>query len=156
MQWDSKYTRVTEVLAPFSGMDKIPAQILQRAAERGTKVHEICDAIISGMGCPEIPENLQGYIRSFQQWGYRDFIVKPNRFYCDDLHITGECDAIYQDGKGLVLVDFKTSVKESKTWVLQGAAYAYLARKSGYDIQRVEFIRLVKDGIYPQRRFRNI
>ena len=70
MQWDSKYTRVTEVLAPFSGMDKIPPEILQRASERGTKVHEICDAIISGMGCPEIQDNLQGYIDSFKKWGF--------------------------------------------------------------------------------------
>src|SRR6202043_750229 len=128
-EWESKYMRVTQVLAPFSGLNHISPEILQRAADRGPQVHLICDAIISGMGYPEFPASLKGYVESFKQWNKSyDFIPKPPRFFCDELLITGECDAIYKDGIELNLVDFKTSAKKSDTWLLQGSAYSYLAQ----------------------------
>lgn len=46
----SGYTRVTEVLSQFSGLDKVPKDILENAARRGTKVHNICEAIVTGIG----------------------------------------------------------------------------------------------------------
>lgn len=146
-----EYLRVTEVLAPFSGLSSIPLDILQAAAERGTKVHEICDSIIQGLGEFGVEEHLEGYINSFIIWKQgKKFIPKCNRWYCDELGITGECDAICESQNGLVLVDFKTSSRESKTWPLQGSAYAYLARKNGYDIKRIEFVKFSKEGDEPE------
>jgi hypothetical protein len=46
----SGYTRVTEVLSPFSGMDKIPKHIVENAGRRGTLVHTIIEGIVSGLG----------------------------------------------------------------------------------------------------------
>jgi len=146
------YIRVTDVLFPFSGLKSIDPLILQRAAERGTKVHEIIEAIIEGLGTPVITPDVDGYITSFQKWMPKKFVQKPERFFCNDLMLTGECDGIYDDeeGDGLVLVDFKTPVNESKTWRLQGSAYAYLARKAGYEIKRIEFVKLSKTGSAPK------
>lgn len=144
------YIRVTDVLFPLSGLKSIDPIILKNAAERGSKVHAICDAIISDMGMDIIPENIEGYINSFMKWMPKNFLDKPDRFFCDEYGITGECDCIYRDGDHLVLVDFKTPVNESKTWRLQGSAYSYLAKKAGYPISRIEFVKLSKVGDSPK------
>lgn len=146
------YTRVTDVLYPLSGLSKIDPEVVQRAADRGTLVHKICDAIINDFPYEnQITDETQGYIESFLQYLPRDFIEKPDRFYCDKHMITGECDAIYKDEDGkLVLVDFKTPAAESKTWMLQASAYSYLAKLNGFDIQKIEFVRLMKNGKSPK------
>jgi hypothetical protein len=144
------YIRVTEVLYPLSGLNTIDSQILKNAADRGTKVHEIIEAMEHNLGVAPISEEISGYIESYKKWLPKTFIDKPDRFYCDIYGITGECDAIYEDEGGLVLVDYKTPKNESKTWCLQGSAYAYLARQAGYMIERVEFVKLSKEGKDPK------
>lgn len=147
----TEFIRVTEVLSPFSGLSKVPPHILEAASERGRKVHEFIDGILTGLGDFGVGDALVKYAQSFQQWNDgKNFIPKPERFYCTTYGITGECDAIYQETDKLVLIDFKTSSKESKTWMLQGSAYAYLARQAGYNIDRLEFIHLSKEGNYPK------
>lgn len=144
-----EYTRVTEVLFPFANLAHIDPQILQNAATRGKIVHDCCDAITQEIGYIVSDEKINKYIESFKLWLPKQFIDKPARFFCKDLMITGECDAIYEEDGGLVLVDYKTSAKESKTWQLQGSAYAYLARKIGYNIKRIEFVKFCKNGKIP-------
>jgi CRISPR/Cas system-associated exonuclease Cas4 (RecB family) len=144
----SGYTRVTEALGFFSGLKFVDPQILKNAAERGSVVHRVCDAIIKGLGFEEKDvDPLGGYINSFKDWGKnKQFLPTPDRFYCDIHKITGEIDGLYLDGNDLVLFDIKTSVNENITWYLQGSAYAYLLRQHGYNIARIEFIKLNKDG----------
>jgi hypothetical protein len=149
-----QYIRVSEVLHHFAGLHSIPLDILRRASERGTLVHENCDAMIMGLGTTFASPQIVGYIVSFGQWAKnKKFIEKPQRFFCDELMLTGECDGIYIENDSLILIDIKTPRKESKTWRLQLSAYAYLARKAGYDIKRIEAIKLSKEGkppkIYP-------
>jgi PD-(D/E)XK nuclease superfamily len=142
------YTRVTDVLEPFSGLQNVPAHILNKAAVRGTYVHDRIDAIVNGMGFrgPLAPE-WEGYVTSFLKWNSDPTgFHKPLRFFCDELKITGECDAIYGES---VLIDFKTSAQESKSWKLQTSAYAYLARKAGYAVNMTWVIHLNKDGDLP-------
>lgn len=143
------YTRVTDVLYPFSGLSKIDPMILRNAANRGTKIHEICDAIVSGIGFID-DHTITGYIESFQKWMPKNIIDKPARFFCSLHNITGECDGIYLDGQDMVLFDLKTPLRESKTWNLQGSAYSYLAKLAGYNIKRIEFIKLDKTGKEPK------
>lgn len=150
---DVKYTRVTDVLYPFSGLQKVNPEILKNAADRGTKVHEACTAIINEMGVIELNPNFTGFIESFRLWiSEKDReIITPNRWYCDEHMLTGECDFLYKEGKGYVLVDLKTPAKESRTWSLQGSAYAYLAKKEGFNIKRIEFLKLSRDGKKPTK-----
>ena len=153
MRDENAYVKVTRVLGPFSGLGKIPAHILDNAARRGTRVHLACDALVLPRSPGYISENPDddGYVMSFMKWyENKKFIPKPPRFFCDDLMLTGECDMIYEDERGLVLVDLKTPATESKTWPLQGSAYSYLAKKAGYDIKAIEFIRLMKTGGAPK------
>jgi hypothetical protein len=148
------YIRVTDVLFPFSGLKGIDPEILRKAADRGTRVHTICDAVIQGMGIPGIDEDIQGYLNSFFLWAAgKKFLTKPDRFFHDSFMLTGECDGLYMDQENkIVLIDFKTPLKESKTWPLQAAAYRMLASHD-YDfpleIDRAEFIQLKKNGTAP-------
>jgi len=145
------YLRVTQVLSPFSGLSKAPPDILKQAGERGTKVHEICSAIMDDIGLGSVESKLIGYIDSFNKWREdKKFISRPDRFYCDKYNITGEVDGLYLEKDGLVLIDIKTSYKPNKVWPLQGSAYAYLCKEKGITIKRIEFIKLSKDGKPPK------
>jgi hypothetical protein len=146
------YDRVTEILYPFSGLSSIPEHIIRHAAERGTKVHNICESIMQGMGEWGADEETQPYVDSFNKWwllGHKVVCIEE-RFYDDELMITGQVDMIIDTEDGLSIVDLKTSSKESKTWELQGAAYAYMARKAGYDIKKIIFLHLNKLGGEPK------
>ena len=142
------YTRVTEILYPFSGLDKIDADVVANAGRRGTKVHKICEAIISGLGEIGVEDETWGYVQSFKKWWEKgvDVIEMEKRFWDDELKLTGQVDLIIKTDQGLAVVDFKTSSRPSKTWDAQGAAYAFLAKKSGYDIQKIYFLHLNKHG----------
>ncbi len=146
------YLRVTSVLYPFSGLDKINPQVLAHAANRGTKVHKICEGIISGLGEHGIDEETQGYVDSFKLWWEQghNVVVMEKRFWCDILKITGQVDLILNTPEGLAILDLKTSSKPSKTWQAQGCAYAYLAIEAGYDIKKIYFLHLNKFGKEPK------
>ena len=143
---------MTNILYPFSGLQGIDAQIVANAARRGTKVHKICEGIISGIGELGIDEETEGYIESFKQWWAQG--IKPiemeKRFWNDELGITGQVDLIIETPEGQAIVDFKTSSKPSKTWPVQGAAYAFLAKDAGYDIKKIIFLHLNKKGNQPK------
>lgn len=146
-----EYFRVTEVLYPFSGYDYVPSAILENAAVRGTKVHKICESIVDGYDF-DYPEEFEGFIQSFLKWWERGHkvIATERRFFCNDLHITGKVDYIIEGRDGNILVDLKTSSQESKTWMLQGSAYSYLAKKAGIPIHSIMFLKLDKDGGEPR------
>lgn len=150
MRDETKYTRVTKILQMFCDFSNVHPDVLKNAQNRGIYVHEKCDAIMSNLGRHAVHESWDKYVDSFEKWLPKRFIDKPKRFFCDDLMLTGECDGIYEDDCGLVLVDLKTSSSESKTWVLQGSAYSYLAEKAGYKIARIEFVKLSKEGKSPK------
>jgi hypothetical protein len=141
------FDRVTDILFAFSGLAKVLPAVLKNAAYRGTKVHEHCDCLMRDLPTDEIDPKYRGYIDSFKFWATgKNFLVKPERFFCEKLKITGECDGIYEDQGKLILFDLKTPRDEGATWGLQGSAYAYMARLNGIHIDIVEFVRLNKDG----------
>ncbi len=147
-----KYVRVTNVLYPFSGLDKIDADVVAYAGLRGTKVHKICEGIASGLGEIGVDDETWGYIESFKLWWKEglDVITMEERFWSDELQITGQVDFIIRTPEGPAIVDLKTSSRESKTWKAQGAAYAYLARNAGRHIEKIYFIHLNKHGKAPK------
>lgn len=145
------YTRVTNVLYPFSGLEKIDQSIVAHAAARGTKVHQICEGIMQGLGEIGVDDETRGYVDSFKKWWElgHEVVAMEQRFWDDELQLTGQVDLILKDQDGLAIIDLKTSSKPSKTWPAQGAGYAYLAKKEGYDIKKIYFIHLNKYGTLP-------
>jgi len=148
---EPKYTRVTEILYPFSGLQTIPEHIVMNAAERGTKVHNICESIMKGLGDWGVDEETKPYVDSFNKWwslGHKVLSIEQ-RFFCSELMITGQVDMILETDNGAVILDLKTSSKPSKTWPLQGSAYAYMAKQAGYDIKGIHFLHLSRLGNEP-------
>ena len=146
------YLRVTTVLYPFSGLQHIDPDVLANAARRGTKVHQICEAIAADLGELGIDDETRPYVESFKQWWNTGIKVvsMEERFWDDELQITGQCDFIIEDERGMGIVDLKTSSKPSKTWEPQGNAYAMLATAAGYPIKFIQFIHLNKFGKPPK------
>jgi len=142
------YSRVTNILYPFSGLEKIDSEIVAHAAARGTKVHKICEGIIEGIGEIDVDDETRGYVESFKKWWSigHDVVMMEQRFWDDELKITGQVDLILRTPDGLAVMDLKTSYRPSKTWEAQGCAYAYLARKAGHDIKKIYFLHLNKHG----------
>lgn len=157
-----EYDRVTKVLAPFSGMDRIDPKVLAKASARGTMVHSLCQGWIDGIDI-DVPKTVQyecdgimyedevdmeGYIDSFIGWAQnKQFLKNPGRMYCDDSQITGECDGLFQMDDGQIwLFDIKTSASESCTWKYQSAAYTYLLKKKLSLVDGEIFVRLSKEG----------
>lgn len=146
------YLRVTKILYPFSGLQNIKEDVLQNAARRGTKVHKICEGIISGLGEIGVDDEVIGYIESFKAWWGegRNVIAMEKRFWCDIYKFTGQIDMIVEMEGKLYIVDIKTSSKPSKTWQAQGEAYYYLATQAGYNISGIIFLHLNKLGKKPK------
>jgi hypothetical protein len=150
----SEYTRVTEVLSPFSGYGQVQEFILELAQIRGKNVHMVVNCHIMGLGMfgfEDIkPIHMKYYDSFLKFWGDGHKIeAQEKRFFCDKYMITGACDLIcWIDGK-LTLVDWKTSKNESPTWKLQASAYAYMARLAGFNIEQVLFVHLNKTGAAP-------
>ena len=146
------YTRVTEMLYPFSGLQNIDPEIVANAGERGTKVHNICEGIVAGLGEIGVDDETWGYVESFKKWWEKgvDVVVMEKRFWDDETEITGQVDFIVNTPQGLAIVDIKTSSRPSKTWKAQGCAYAYLAKREGYKIEKIYFLHLNKHGKEPK------
>ena len=147
-----EYLRVTEVLYPFSGLAMVAPDVLAHAADRGTRVHKICEGIMAGLGEMGVDDETWGYVESFKKWWGegRKIIEMEKRFWDDELCITGQVDIIYEQEGNFIVADLKTSSAPSKTWLAQGCAYAYLAKAAGYDIKGIHFIHLNKHGKAPK------
>lgn len=149
----SDYDRVTEIIAPFSGVEFVPEDILRPAADKGTLVHKFIESYFNKEDVFNEPEEVIPYMKSFREFWERSEhifhggeIQKEVRFYCDDLKITGQMDLIIEMKGRVYLIDWKTSSREHISWRLQGAAYRYLVEKSGREcVDNVLFVNLKKD-----------
>lgn len=130
---------VTDVLSPLhSSYSRINPYVLDRAAIRGTAVHEACEAIDLGLE-PEIYPETEGYVRAYLDWQnvYRpEWEAIEQIVYNDKMDYIGTADRIGRlNGTEPAVVDIKTSspAKESLVSVcLQTFAYkeAYFGEKA--------------------------
>ena len=148
------YARVSEILAPFTDFGAIPQDVLERKAEIGTRVHEIIDDDIKG-DFPIVTPDTFGYFQSYQKWRALIspvFIESEVRYYDDTKMLTGRIDGLIKlegEERG-ILIDFKTSVAESPTWIMQGHLYHHLLFSAGKPVaDRFLFIKLAKCGGVP-------
>ena len=123
-----KYFSVTQVLSPFCDFSKIPPDVLEYAATRGTAVHRIClNVYAKGLPTVNIPDDCFGYFQSFKMWfdEYVTEVISIEKEYIDRrFGYVGHVDlvCILKDGR-IVIIDLKTPAVESPTWKCQLAAY---------------------------------
>ena len=145
------YVRVSDILKPYSKLDGIPISFLEKAADRGTRVHEYCTEYSQNVFLSDIDEDCLPYVNSFIKW-FDEKKIKllyiGDRMYHHGMKVTGEYDLIVDLGDGKnTLLDLKTSAKESKSWSLQLAAYKFLVEHNfKMNIERRCVLMLPKTG----------
>ena len=153
------YDRVTEVLSPFSGVEFVPKDVLDRAAEKGTKVHELIEKKLKGEDfiLDFAEEEVIPYVKSFMTfWDTSKHafeggeIILEKRLFCDTNKISGAMDVVVKMPDRTYIIDWKTSTRPQKSWQLQGAAYRYLCETNGFaNVDDVLFVKLDKEGKHP-------
>ena len=150
------YTRVTEPLSMYSKLDKVNSEVLEKAQERGTEVHDACERYARNSVINNVSLEVKGYVDSFIKW-FDNYVESgemiEHRMIHKKLLLTGKFDLLcklkYSDK--IVLVDYKTCEQVSKTWGLQTAAYAFLLHEiEGIKVDRRIAIRLEKNGNFPK------
>jgi hypothetical protein len=147
----SKYTRVTEILDILTFKDRlaIPPEVLSNAADRGTKIHAYCAAILQDAWLPDIELEYEPYVNEFIKWkdeNLEKLVSVGSRLYDDNLRFSGEYDfiAILKGDKEPVLIDIKTAAKPSKSWPVQLAAYKHLCDINGLKVSQTYNLHLKK------------
>ena len=150
-----QYARVSEILSPLNDFSHIDPEVLANKCRIGTQVHEAIASEVAGE-FPILAEDSWGYFKSFLKW--RDelnpfFEQSEQRYYSETHMITGQIDALARFGVGNnpLLVDFKTSAQEGKTWPLQAHLYCLLVEINAIRIEpRFLFLKLDKMGGFPK------
>ncbi|HOG08681.1 MAG TPA: hypothetical protein PK983_11360 [Syntrophales bacterium] len=146
---------VTEVISPFVDFSRIPPNVLQMAADRGTSVHDVC-LNFHAKGMPfvgEIQEDAKGYIESFDRWLDQivaDVLLVERRLFDEAHGFCGQIDLLVKTKQAEIwLPDLKTPLQKSRSWRVQMAAYLRLCNVAGYEPKRSGSLRLRKDGKVP-------
>lgn len=126
---------ITSVISRQLFPDKyrgIPEDVLQRAAERGTMIHEICE-LIDDMGITHERQEAKGYEELKEIWGLRyecsEYLVSDNENYASFI------DKVYRESDtDFTLGDIKTTYKldkDSVQWQLSIYAYFFELNNPG-------------------------
>ena len=135
---------VTEILAKSGIIDN--RFFKPGSAERGTRVHELCEQIAKG----EEPDEENGYTKAFKSF-LDDAKVEPvevETMYYSGLEFAGTIDLIAAFRGELVIIDIKTGVYQ-EWWPLQLAGYALLIgneniRRFSLEIKNTEKYKLTE------------
>lgn len=152
------WPRVTEIISPWSGLDKIPEATLQHAAERGSLTHDYNARIAKGEFVMTIDVSCIPYVQSFRKWFDQmvdEVVLVEERMVDESWGYTGQIDLLIKsksDGM-LWLVDEKTPTTSYKTWRLQLAAYHNLVVNRGYSPSRIGSLQLSPAGRLPRMKW---
>ena len=103
----------------------VPQHILDRAAERGHAVHQLCE-LVDDLGITPEEADAQAYIRLKADKGLRyrasEYLVSDNTRFASAI------DKVYEDGESsFILADIKTTYRLNEEYVRwQLSIYAYL------------------------------
>lgn len=151
-----EYPSVTEICEPisFKKLDAIQKQVIQRSADRGSKIHEIINEYIltDSYDIDSIPNEFIPYFSAFIEW-WRTY--KPIPLFSEkilgnaDYGVCGTADFICKIDGETILIDFKTTSSLDKKYLsAQLAGYSNLCRLQGIKIDRRYALHLKKDGSY--------
>ncbi len=124
------YTRVTEPLDGFSKYDMIPEEVLEKAADRGRRIHKYCEMYSQGLFY-NVDDDCRNQMMCFEKW-FDENVVKvifcEKRIYHPIYMLTGCVDmlAILKGDIQPSVIDIKSTCNTYKSWSLQTAAYQML------------------------------
>ena len=131
--------------------------ISRTAANRGTKVHHMCEDYLNNQNIDHhkqhfLPYCLFSELRDNALTYIDNIYAQEAGLYSDKYKVAGRVDCI-ADYKGVPsIIDFKTSTKERKdeyneSYYIQGSAYAEMYKeRTGVDISQVVILVVTEDG----------
>jgi len=152
------YVRVTDVLKPFTPFATLdPNSSYGRnviaAADRGTRVHKLCEAYAQDLFVEDCDEDCKNYFDSFKAW-FDEMVVQvistEQRLNSPHYRLSGCVDlvCVLKGDREATLVDIKTPKESSNSWTLQTAAYRILLREvGGLEVDRRTCLMLPRYGI---------
>lgn len=148
---------VTQVLDPYTGLEFVNADLLRRAAEFGSHVHEACHLFNQGaLDTATLDPALAPYVAawsSFLEDSDATVLLSEHRVASRKLGFAGTLDTIVWWGKSKRLVDIKTSAGVPKTVGPQTAAYATAYREqTGEALKHRYCVQLKENGKYALRK----
>lgn len=153
---------VTTVMKPLSDdvYGKIDQGVLNRAAARGTAVHNAIENFVK-FGIEDIPPEHEGYFNAFLKW-HEEHGVAPYgtevKLYHKGLLYAGTADMLAEVDALDTLVDFKTSAQVSKMMCgVQLEAYdrAIASHDAGIRFKQKVIVHLTKNGEYQMLQFQD-
>jgi len=145
------YARVTSILKPFTNLSHIDATVLSTAADRGTRVHKLCESHALNLFVADVDDDCKNYFNVFRDW-FDDIVdqvlhveiplgSKKYKFCTYGVDLI----AVLKGDRGATIIDYKTPMSQSLTWRLQTAAYDILVEEClGIQVERRMCVMLPK------------
>lgn len=149
---------VSAIMEPLSRSKyaHISEEILDRAASRGTAVHNSIENWIK-FGIEDVPLEHQGYFGAFQKWWeqYKPTVIASETRICHLLmRYGGTVDLLAVVENVVTLIDFKsTSSISDMTCGVQLEAYAKALESIGVKVERKRILHLKKNGEFEYREY---
>lgn len=153
------YIRISAISSAFACYGTIPQAVLDKAAARGTRCHEIIFDMTNDITIPNerydfLGVSVRPYIESFEKFweGYKqaEILVQEERLYDDELMVTGQADLVMKLGNMNVLIDWKCTSKSAIHWKIQAGGYFHLLGKNDIHATTGLFVRLDRNGGFPE------
>ena len=163
------YTSITTVLQKqkMKGLmewrqkvgDDVANYIARTAANRGTKVHHMCEDFLNNNFDEEthkktfLPYMLFGQIKPVLMQKVNNIFAQECGLYSDKYRVAGRVDCIAEYNKTPSIIDFKTSTKErndewNESYYIQASAYAEMfEERTGIEINQIVILVVTEDGI---------
>ncbi len=127
--------RVTSVLQAYSTLGGIHPKTLENAADRGTRVHALCEIHALGLFVTHVDEDCKNYFEVYKRW-FDEMVVEVLHvevpLYSDQYRFcTHGVDliAVLKGDDFPSIIDLKTPENPSLSWELQTAAYDILVEE---------------------------
>ena len=144
--------------------DDVANYIARTAAQRGTKVHHMCEDYLNNVQSewPEkwaeheknfLPYVLFGQLRPYLDKNVNNIYAQECGLYSDKYRVAGRVDCIAEYNNVPSIIDFKTSTKErnddwNESYYIQTSAYAEMfEERTGIPIQQVVILVVTEDGV---------
>ena len=139
--------------------DDVANYIARTAANRGTKVHHMCEDFLNNNFDEEIhkknflPYVLFGQIKPVLMQKVNNIFAQECGLYSDKYRVAGRVDCIAEYNGTPSIIDFKTSTKErndewNESYYIQASAYAEMfEERTEIEINQIVILVVTEDGI---------
>ena len=150
---------VTQIMKPLSDAEytDIDPDILDKAAKRGTSVHEAVE-MYETYGIEDSPPEYQPYFDAYLKWRrkYQPHVISTEgATFHKALLYAGTLDLVVEIGNELYLIDIKTTaVINDMLTSVQLEAYSRALSTHGIYVDKKAILHLKKDGEYEFRIYK--